>query len=110
MTFKTLSLAAALALSAGAAAADSYFAFGETLEDRATVELGTVLAEADGVVEIYNVSGGQTGALLGTTPVFAGANQDVRVQIGAGYRTDVLAVLKIGDEIVATQDYDIDNG
>ena len=108
MSIKSLTLAvAAAAMTAGAASADSYFSFGETLDDSATAEIGTVLTKADGVVEIYNFAGGEIGALLGSEPVFAGANQDVRVQIGAGYRKDVIALLKIDGETVATQAYDI---
>lgn len=109
MSMKTLVIAAAtVAMTASAASADSFFSFGETLEDSSVAELGTVRAAADGVVEIYNFAGGEQGALLGMTNVTAGANKDVRVQIGSGYRNDVIAVLKIDGQVVASQDYDID--
>jgi len=109
MSIKTLTLAAAaVAITATAASADSYFSFGETLDDSATLELGTVKADGAGVVEIYNYAGGQIGALLGTEAVNAGANQDVRVQIGSHYLNDVIAVLKVDGQVGASQDYDID--
>lgn len=109
MSIKTLALvAAAAAITATSATADSYFSFGETLEDSAVAEIGTVKSQGDGVVEIYNYAGGQIGALLGSEPVTAGANKDVRVQIGSHYLNDVIAVLKVDGQTVATQDYDID--
>ena len=108
MSIKTLIIAAAAAgITATAASADSYFSYGETLDDSAALELGTVKSQGDGVVEIYNFAGGKIGALLGTEPVNAGANRDVRVQIGSHYLNDVIAVLKVGGQTVATQDYDI---
>ena len=110
MSMKTLALATAAVLTAGAASADSYFGFGETLEDASTVELNLVTAERDGVVEIYDFARGETGALLGSSMVSAGANSDVRIEIGSRNLTDVIAVLNIDGEIVATQDYDIIDG
>jgi len=109
MSIKTMIFAAAaVAMTASAASADSFFSFGETLEDRATVELGVVKAEAGGTVEIYNFAGGEQGALLGMTDVHAGANKNVRVNIGSHYLNDVIAVLKVDGKVVASQDYDID--
>ena len=111
MSIKALSLAAAaVAVTASAASADSYFGFGQTLDAGSAVEINLVTAESNGVLEIYNYAGGQTGELLGSTPVNAGANADVRVGIAPRYLTDVIAVLKVNGEVVATQDYDIDNG
>ena len=109
MSMKTMMIAAAtVAMTASAASADSFFSFGETLDDRSVVELGTVKAQGDGIVEIYNFAGGQQGALLGSEAVTAGANKNVRVQIGTHYLNDVIAVLKVDGKVVASQDYDID--
>ena len=109
MFTKTLTIAAtATALTAGAASADSYFGFAESFEDRNSIELPLVAAEGDGVLEIYNLKAGEQGALLGTATVNAGANEDVRVNIGNGFKTDVLAVLKVGGQIVATEAFDIE--
>lgn len=107
MSIKSIAIATAVALSASAASADSFFSIGETLEDRAVVDLGVVRAEANGVVEVYDFAGGKLGDLLGTTNVNAGANQSVRVDIGSHYLNDVVALLKIDGQVVATQDYDI---
>ncbi|MEY1554558.1 hypothetical protein AB3Y40_02895 [Yoonia sp. R2331] len=106
MSIKTLTLAAAVALTAGAASANG-FGFQESVEDRNSIELGLVTAAADGVVEIYNLQAGNQGALLGATMVNAGANDDVRINIGNGFKTDVLAVLKVDGQIVATEEFDV---
>lgn len=100
---KTIALtAAALALTATTAAANS-FGFQETVEDRNSIELELVTADADGVVEIYDLHGD----LLGSTMVSAGANADVRINTGNGYKNEVFAVLKIDGQTVATEEFDV---
>lgn len=108
MSIKTFAIAATLAAATATTASANAFSFGETLEDAAVVELGLVTADAAGVVEIYNYAGGKQGALLGSEDVHAGANQNVRVDIGSQYLNDVIAVLRIDGDVVATKDYDID--
>lgn len=109
MSIKTIALAAAtVAATASVASADSYFAYGERLDSSSVLELGVVRAEADGVVEIYDFSRGEVGALLGSEMVNAGANADVRVNVGIRPTQDVIALLKIDGETVAERDYDID--
>ena len=89
---KTL-IAAALGT---AATAEGFFGLiDENIEAGAIIELGQVTATAPGVVEIYEFNAGEIGALLGTETVAAGANLDVRVNVGAKPATDVLAVLKV---------------
>ena len=108
MSIKTIALAVAtVAATATAASADNYFAFGDRLENSSTLELGTVRAAADGVVEIYDGRFGDLGALLGTEEVMAGANSDVRVNVGHGPDADVIAVLKVDGQIVAQQEYEV---
>ena len=108
MSIKMIALAAAtVAATASMAQADNYFSFGEVLDGTHSFDLGTVRAAADGVIEIYNYAGGQQGALIGSTSVNAGANQDVRVQVTPSAYSDVLAVLKVNGQVVATKDYDI---
>ena len=108
MSIKMIALAAAtVAATASAASADNYFAFGDRLENSSTLELGTVRAAADGVVEIYDGRFGDLGALLGTEDVMAGANKDVRVNVGHGPDADVIAVLKVDGQIVAQQEYEV---
>ena len=80
MSIKKIALiAATIAGTASIASADSYFQLNERLQSSSILDLGTVRSEAAGVVEIYNYSGGQVGALLGTEAVNMGANSDVRV-------------------------------
>ena len=106
MKLQTLTLAAAVALTAGAASANG-FGFQEVVEDRNTIELNLVTAAADGVIEVYDLKAGQQGMLLGTTQIAAGANSDVRVNIGGGYHTDLLAVLTIDGQPVASEAFDV---
>jgi hypothetical protein len=108
MKLTALILAAATAATAAStASAYSYFPFGELLESSDTLEIGTVTSEGAGVIEIYDYRYGTQGALLGTTEVNAGANTNVRVNTGLPVRADVLAVLKVNGEVVATKDYDV---
>lgn len=111
MSIKSLAIAStAVIVMASGAAADSYFGFGQTLPDASTVELNLVTAESAGVVEIYDFARGETGDLLGAASVNAGANSDLRIDIGSRNLTDVIAVLKIDGAVVATQAYDIIDG
>lgn len=107
MSIKKITLAAvALAITAGAASANS-FGFQEAVDDSAYIEVNRVVADNDGVLEIYNLQAGKQGVLLGATDVHAGANEDLRVNIGNSYKTDVLAVLKVDGQIVATEEFDV---
>lgn len=108
MTVKTLILAAAASVTlAGAASADSYFSFNDRVDASSTIELGTVRADANGIVEIYDNHGGAQGKLLGTQKVAAGANYDVRVNVGVRPINDVVAVLKINGATAAEQELDV---
>jgi len=107
--FKTLTLAAAaIAATATMATADSYISDLVSEQDRDTiVELGTVRAAADGVVEIYSFHAGEIGALIGSENVHAGANTDVDISI---QRTglDAIALLKVNGQVVDSQELDFD--
>ena len=105
--FKSVSLAlAVVASSTSFASADSYISNFIADQARDTqVELGTVRAEGNGVVEIYAFHKGEVGALLGTEAVMAGANLDVDVQIRRP-GTDAIAFLKVDGQIVDTQEID----
>lgn len=109
MSIKTIALAAAAVATLGTAATaePSFFSYQYGLENGSTLELGNVTSQGNGVVEIYDFRGGEQGALLGSEPVFAGANSDVRVTIGQDADFDVVAVLKVDGQTVATRDYDI---
>ncbi len=106
--FKTASLTlAAIVASATVAAADVNYinTFAKEQANDTQVELGLVRAEGNGVVEIYSYHAGQTGGLLGSAKVHAGANPDVDVNIRRS-STNAIAVLKVGGEVVDTQEID----
>ncbi len=106
--FKTATLAlTAIAASATIASADvSYLStFSMEQNNDTIVELGTVRAAGDGVVEIYGYSAGEVGTLLGSESVHAGANPQVDVNIRRS-GTDAIAFLKVGGQIVDTLEID----
>lgn len=105
MTRTLIAFTLAAVTVAGAAAAQpttSYFAIEDHITRNNIVDLGNVTAEADGVVEVYDINGN----FLGSTEVRQGANTDVRVNLGHPPVTDVRAELKIDGTVVASQDYD----
>jgi len=105
--FKTATIAlAAIAASASMASANSYISnFVEEQVRGSQVELGTVRAAGDGVVEIYSFHKGEVGVLLGSEAVTAGSNLDVDVDIRRP-ATDAIAILKVNGQIVDTQELD----
>ncbi len=109
MSIKAIVLAAAtVAVTASAASADSYFMFSDRLDDSSIAELGTVRAEGAGVVEIYDYTRGEAGALLGAKSVNAGANSNVRINLGKPPSQDVIAILKVDGQVVAERQYEVD--
>jgi hypothetical protein len=109
MSIKSIILAAAIAATGSFAAADSYFENGRTLQADDTLELGLVRAEGAGSVEIYDFHNGVQGALLGSKMVHAGANTNVRVNVGFERSKDVLAVINIDGQAAVTKVYDINS-
>lgn len=108
MSIKKIALiAATIAGTASIASADSYFQLNERLQSSSILDLGTVRSEAAGVVEIYDYSGGQVGALLGTEAVNMGANSDVRVNAPLRTAENVIALLKVDGQTVAEREYKI---
>ncbi len=109
MSIKSIAfVAATLAATASVASADNYFEFNKRLDSSSVLDLGLVRAEGAGIVEIYDFSRGEIGQLLGTKAVNAGANSDVRVNVGKRPTQDVIALLKVDGQTVAERDYDID--
>lgn len=97
---KTLKMtAAALALAATPAMADSYFGLTNAIEPgTGTVVLDTVTADADGFVVLYSDAG--MGDMLGWAEVNAGANSDLRIQLDeslASTEQEIVAVLYAGE-------------
>jgi len=105
---KTFALVAATVVAtASSASAFNSFPFGESFEQTDQLVLSNVVAEGAGTVEIYDYSKGVRGKLLGTEAVLAGANTDVKVDLGLGANADILAVLNVGGNEVLTKDFDI---
>ncbi|NCO87234.1 MAG: hypothetical protein GW886_11465 [Rhodobacterales bacterium] len=105
MTKITLALAAAALMGTASLASASInaFDFSRTVAAQDTLSIGLVRATNTGTVEIYNVLDSDYANLLGSTDVNAGANRDVRVNVGLKPLQDVVAVLRVNGEIVATQ-------
>ena len=104
----SLAIGLLAAMSIGSTAfADSYFTCMNPLPKEAMLELGTITSDGAGVVEVYDYHLGQQGDLLGTINVDQGANSDVRLNIGMPPLGDMLAVLTVEGEIVATNVYDV---
>ena len=94
---------------ASVASAESYFVHMGRLPTEAMLELGTITSDGDGVVEIYNYRFGEKGKMLGSFKVNAGANPDVRFDIGMPPLGNLLAILNVGGKIVATHVYHLDH-
>ena len=106
-TSLAIGLVAAMTLGSAAFADESYFTCMNPLPKDASLELGGITSEGDGIVEVYDYRLGEQGDLLGTVEVNQGANTDVRLNIGMPPLGDMLAVLKVNGEIVATNVYDV---
>ncbi|HVG46856.1 MAG TPA: hypothetical protein VM899_01770 [Rubellimicrobium sp.] len=102
MTKILTALATALVLTAGAASANT-FGLSEVQSSDTLLNLGTVVADGAGVVEIYDRWAGQQGQLLGAETVRAGANRDLRVPLRFAPHGDVVALLKVDGQVVAQQ-------
>ncbi|SLN64698.1 hypothetical protein [Pseudooctadecabacter jejudonensis] len=108
--FKTLTLSlAALAATATLAAAESSYISNFVKEQNRDnlIELGTVRAAGNGVVEIFGYHKGKLGPLLGSESLHAGSNLDVEINVRRRPLTDVLAVLKVNGQIVDTQEIEL---
>ena len=102
---RTIALALVAALgTASVAAADSYFGIIDTQGGSAILDLGTVTSDAAGYVEIYRAD-----TLLGSEPIHAGANLDVRVDVGTAPVSDVTAVLVSDGQILDQTRINVNN-
>ena len=104
-----LAALAAIGTATVATADSSYFGLETVQEETSRLDIGTVRAGSDAVVEIYDFHGGEIGDLLGTEAVNAGANSNVFVNLGRTARNDVIAILKAGDQVLASQEFEIED-
>jgi len=110
MSIKMITLAAVtVASTASIASANTFFNVSSTLENRSTLDLGLVDASGNGQVAIYDYRFGTQGELLGVEDVHPGANIDVSVDVGIEPDHDVLAVLMVGGQEVASKRYFIED-
>ena len=107
MKSAAIALVATLGTASIASADQSFFSIHDSMDSSSNLELGLVRSAADGVVEVYANNGGQQGRLLGSSPIHAGANLNVKVDLGTRVNTDIVAVLKSGGEVLAVEEIDI---
>lgn len=86
------------------------FSLPQAQRDDGVIELGTVTAQADGVIEIYDAGDTEMATILGSEPVTAGANTDVKVTLTTQPISDVVAVLRVNGEVVAQETIELDRG
>ncbi|MFG5384939.1 hypothetical protein [Yoonia sp. R2-816] len=109
MSIKSTILASAAAATVATfGVADTYFETGRTLESDDTLELGLITTDNAAILEIYDYHTGQQGRLLGQQNLHVGANTDVRVDTGLPTRKDVIAIVTIDGQVVATKQFDIE--
>ena len=109
MSIKSIAFAAiaAATLATTSSAAETTFNSPWRIEGGTVLELGLIRSEGDGVLEVYDFHAGKQGRLLGTTNLHAGANTHVRVNTGGNTNRDVLAVVVVDGQVVATKDFAI---
>ena len=96
--FRIVLTSVALAAAATTAGADvSYFAAQPPQEADFKADFVMVRAERDATVEVYDAAG----LLLGSKSVHAGANPNVFVVLRRQPSSDLIAVLRAGDEVLA---------
>ncbi|MBW6417046.1 hypothetical protein [Celeribacter sp. PS-C1] len=97
-TVKTVLAAAAVTLAGSAAFAGAgYIKPGEAQNTNSGVTLELVRADSAGVVYAYDARDGVEGKVLGSAPVKAGANTNVRIEFRTQPLKDVLTVLYTDD-------------
>ncbi|WP_417261493.1 hypothetical protein [Celeribacter sp.] len=95
---KTVLAAALVTLAGSAAFADSnYIKPGYAQNTKTGVTLDLVRSDSAGVIYAYNARDGVEGKVLGSAPVKAGVNKDVRIDFRTPALNDVLTVLYTGD-------------
>ena len=102
-----LAIFAASATSAPAMTGENSFqSLARIHQQTSIVDVGIVRSESNGMVEIYTRASDGTMILLGTEPVHAGANRAVRVQVDRPVRRDLIAVLRVNGQVLATHRFD----
>lgn len=105
-----LTLLGAATVLGTSASANNSLALNGVQDSRTQVALDLVSTDAPGVVEVYDVRSGEPGVLLGSEAVKAGPNSDVRISLVPPALQDAIAVLRVGGEVVATQELQFRRG
>jgi hypothetical protein len=108
--FKSIILAAAtIAASATiASTAGNYMSPLPLNQERGTeIQLGLIVAEGNGTVEIREFHNGKVGKLLGSEGVQASGNPVFDVEITSTL-SDVIAILNVDGKVVDTQEFNFD--
>lgn len=106
---KTLAATAVLVAAGTSAFAADYIFADSSQKLNSYVNLELVRASTDGVVNVYELTADGQGQLLGSAPVHAGANQDVRISFNTLTNQDVIAVLTTNGTVSATEAVSIDD-
>ena len=108
MTLKNIILAAAAVAATASAVSANSFDVDTRIDEGDRLELGLIVADNTGTVEVYDYRLGTQGKLLGSAPIHAGANTQVFVSTGLPATSDVLAVLTVNGQAVASQVFDVE--
>ena len=104
---KTAAAAVAIALAAPAAYAGGTFNYQTAVNDDSIITIDSLRVDSDGYVAIYAYSNGEVGELLGSAPVMAGANVDVKVSLDETLTENTVAAYLFEGE-VTTPDQAVD--
>ncbi|MEL6840184.1 MAG: hypothetical protein AAFP85_12895 [Pseudomonadota bacterium] len=100
MAYKSLMLAAGIALAPMAALADFDHIFIDSVQSTSSpINVDLVRSSGDGIIAVYQMRAGEPTRLLGTSPVVAGANADVKVQLSGGHGGNVMVALHAGSDV-----------
>lgn len=77
--------------------AEGHFTYGNYLEPGSVLDFGVISTDEPATLEVYELIAGEMRDMLGSVPLNAGANADVRVNVGMTPRNDVLALIKAED-------------
>ena len=101
---KTTAAAALMGLVGTAAMANSGFGQQSVVMDDDAITIDLVVADADGVVAIYDYSAGGLGDMIGMAEVNAGANADVVVPLDATAQPNLRIAALLFEGEVSTPD------
>lgn len=109
MSIKNIILAAVAVIATTSAVSANAFDVNNRIDQSDVLQIGLVTADNAGTLEIYDFRLGTQGRLLGSEAINAGANTDVSVPLGFAPVGNVLAVLTVNGQAVASQKFFVEN-